>query len=169
MPLEPAEMTYFSRLSMAVSDEISSGRVGTPVFARLVMAILEDHGYLLPALGEGVVLIEQILRVPVQSLFASGAVDLGHVSLQLHCQGGRTALVSKARPPRRLPRVDLLVVGNHGTVRHESNMETLLLEAHQRSSSYFFEVTPRGRQIQNAIRGSLRLRGPVEVQPEDNQ
>ena len=50
-------MTCFSRLSMAVSDEISSGRVGTPVFTRLVMAILEDHGYLLPALGEGVVLI----------------------------------------------------------------------------------------------------------------
>ena len=169
MPPEPAEMTYFSRLSKTLSDEISSGRVGTPVFARLVMAILQDHGSLLPALGEGVVFIEQILRAPVKSLFASGAVELGHVSVQLHCAGSRTALVSQAGPPPGRPRVDLLLVGNHGTVRHESNLETPLLEAQQRASSYFFEVTPRGRQIQNAIRDSLRLRGPVEIQPEDNQ
>ena len=169
MPLEPGEMTYFSRLSKTVSDETSSGRVGTPVFARLVMAILQDHGSLLPALGEGVVFIEQILRAPVKSLFASGAVELGHVSLQLHCAGSRTALVSQAGPPPGRPRVDLLLVGNHGTVRHESNLEILMSEAQQRASSYFFEVTPRGRQIQNAIRDSLRLRGPVEIQAEDNQ
>lgn len=162
-------MTCFRRLSKTVSDEISSGRVGTPVFARLVMAILRDRGSLLPALGEGVAFIEQILGNPVQSLFASGAVDLGHVSVQLRCEGGSTALVSKAGPPPGLPRVDLLVVGNHGTVRHESHLETLVLEAQQRPPSYFFAVTPRGRQIQNAIRGSLRLRGSVEVQPEDDQ
>lgn len=160
---EAASVSYLRRLREAVLQKISSGHLGEPVFARLVLAVSADHGHLLPAAGEGVALAGEVLRAQVQRVYAGGSVKSGHLAVQVELEAGRTALVTVAMLRHELPRVDLLVIGNHGTLYHENNEKALSQEFVDVPGFQFFKVTTTGQHAQEAVRQSLSKGEPVSV------
>ena len=160
-------MSYLRRLVESVSEEISSGRLGQPVFTRLSLITSPDHGHLLPAAGEAVAAVGEMVSLPARSLFAGGSVESGHLTAQLDFEGGRSALVVVTTLRDELHRVDLLLIGNHGTLRHENEGNTLTQQITNEQGS-FFEVTSAGRRTEAALRESLSSGGPVSVAGESD-
>lgn len=153
-------MTYLSRLIESVSEEISSGRLGQPVFTRLSLIISPDLDHLLPAAGEAVVTVGKMLNVATSSLLAAGNVESGHLTAQLNFDGGRGALVVVTVLRDEPCRVDLLLIGNHGTLRHENEGNTLKQQITTARRS-FFKVTRAGQRAETALRESLSSGEPV--------
>jgi len=59
----------------------------------------------------------------LDSVYAAGSADSGQVGLALRFRHGATALVSYARGHDRDGGVDLLVVGNRGTVTYDATAD----------------------------------------------
>lgn len=153
-------MSYLEDLITSVSEKVSAGQLGEPVFARLMLAVSDDRGRLLPAAAEGVALVVRIMQVPLRTVFASGDVQSGHLSVQLELEPTATALVSVAMLRGSAPRVDLLLVGNHGTLCHESRAETLKQIA---EGAALFEATSEDQQLQGVLSESLSRGVPVST------
>lgn len=118
-------MSYVTRLREAVKTEIASGRLGTPVFARLGLAVSADHGHLLELAAQSIELCGDLLGVPVGTIRAAGSLEKGHVSVQVDLAAGKSALVS-ASALNESPRwFDLFLLGNHGSVSHAPPQEIL--------------------------------------------
>ena len=156
-------MSYLTRLSRAVKQQIAAGDVGAPVFARLVVGVDADHGLLLPAAAEGVAEVSRLLGAPVNRIFGRGSVQSGHLSVQVQLGKGRSAQVAVVTQHQELPRIDLLVVGNHGTLCHEYNDQALEQSLLAAADEQFFDRTPLGRQLEEAVRGALENAMAVSV------
>ena len=111
-------MSYITRLRQALSTEIASGRLGTPVFARLSLAVSADHGHLLELAAQGVQLSSDVLGAQVEAILAAGSVEAGHLSVQVDFAGGKSALVSISAPGESAPWLDLFVLGTRGSLSH---------------------------------------------------
>ena len=118
-------MNYVERLRGVVLKELQSERVGTPLFARLMIEISPDHGHLLDIVTGGIQLTESFLQSRVETLLALGDVKSGHLSAQLKLEGGRSGLVTAALVRNDSPRFDLRGVGNRGTLRHSPTSDAL--------------------------------------------
>ena len=117
-------MTYFAQLRASALREISTERIGTAVFTRIIAEVSADHGHLLESATQAVLLSEEFLAKPAESLFVTGDVEKGQLSVQVDLADGRTALVTVALMRDR-PRLDVLVVGNRGTIQHSPSRDSL--------------------------------------------
>ena len=118
---------YFSWLEKTVVAELSGDQVGKPVFVRAHLELTADHGLLIPISEAGVAITRRWLGVDVRSIYALGGLKYGTVSLQIEFTQGQTALVSAELSHGAEPSVQLLCVGQHGTLRFEDFPDPALL------------------------------------------
>jgi hypothetical protein len=154
-------MTYLTRLTAAIKQELEQGRLGTPVYVRLVIVASSDHGHLVPVSVAGIQLIQELLGPAIDEIFVAGSVESGNLSLQLHLEGGRTGQVVVILKREGPPGADLLLVGNHGTLRHDLAEAGLAGETEERLWSTDSSAV-RGELVE-AVEESLRKRLPVRV------
>ena len=154
-------MTYLTRLTAAIKKELEQGRLGTPVYVRLVIVASSDHGHLVPVSVAGIQLIQELLGPAIDEIFVAGSVESGNLSLQLHLEGGRTGQVVVILKREGAPGADLLLVGNHGTLRHDLAEAGLAGETEERLWSTDSSAV-RGELVE-AVEESLRKRLPVRV------
>jgi hypothetical protein len=138
-------------LARAVSQAIASGRIGTPVALRGHFHLSADHGTLLPALEAALgAAAAWFTSAPVR-IYATGGARYGEITALAEYAGGQTALVSAGVLRDPLPRADVLLIGNHGTLRFQ---EPVALAAEQGHAG-----------LRRAIEQSLASGAPVEVKP----
>ena len=152
-------MTYLTRLTAAIKNELEEGRLGTPVFVRLVIVASSDHGHLVPNSVAGMQFVQELLGPPVEEIFAAGSVESGNLSVQLHLGGGRTGQVISILRREGAPGADLLLVGNHGTLRHDLAEAGLAGETEES----LWSADEVQSELVAAVEESLRKRSPVRL------
>ena len=150
-------MTYLTRLTAAIKDELAQGRLGTPVYVRIVIVASSDHGHLVPVSVAGVQVVQELLGPAIDEIFVAGSVESGSLSLQLHLEGGRTGQVVVILKREGAPGADLLLVGNHGTLRHDLAESGLADETGER----LWSPGSVRAELVEAVEESLRRRTPV--------
>lgn len=143
-------------LATAVSQETSSGRLGEPVFARLILVISPDHGHLIPLSEQAVGLVQELLQFRAEAVLARGSQESGSLTVQLDLEGGRSALATVAIRREEEPQVDLLLVGNHGSLRYRNDGPLLEAELGTGSEGPVAESTASVSDIRKALQESLR-------------
>ena len=152
-------MTYLTRLTEAIKNELAQGRLGTPVYVRIVIVASSDHGHLVPVSVAGIQVVQELLGPAVDEIFVAGSVESGTLSLQLHLQGGRTGQVVVILKREGAPGADLLLVGNHGTLRHDLAEAGLADETGER----LWSPGSVRAELVEAVEESLRKRIPVRL------
>lgn len=109
-------MTSLVDLQRAVQETVDSGRIGTPVFARLLLVAPIDADRLLDLLAAGVSLVADWMGSPPARMIGNPGATAETPSLTLVFEQGATALVSAGRGEHG---TDLLLLGQHGAVYHE--------------------------------------------------
>ena len=120
-------MRYLSWLEKTVGDQLSGDQVGKPVFVRAHLELTADHGLLIPISEAGVSLARRWLGAGVRSIYALGGVQYGTLSLQVEFAQGQTALLSAELTHGGESSVQLLCVGQHGTLRFDDFPDPVLL------------------------------------------
>lgn len=118
-------MPPLSDLHRAVRSTLASKRLGKPVFVRYTLDGIEKPEALVPSLARAVAVVRDWLEQPLETVYALGAVAAGRVSLTLRFRDGATALVSASRSPARGDGLDLMLLGNHGALYHDSGSANL--------------------------------------------
>ena len=154
-------MIDLAPLKTAVFQEISSGRLGEPVFARLILVVSSDHGHLLPLCEGAVGFIQELLQFQVEAVLTRGSQESGSLTVQLDLEGGRSALAVVAIRREEEPQLDLLLVGNHGTLRYR-NDGPLLESALEAEPGGMVAESPGaasdlGRVVQESLRSGERV------------
>ena len=127
MSVRITSVRYFSWLEETIGAQLAGDQVGKPVFVRAHLELTADHGLLIPISEAGVSLARRWLGAGVRSIYALGGVKYGTVSLQVEFAQGQTALVSAELSHGGESSVQLLCVGQHGTLRFEDFPDPLLL------------------------------------------
>jgi hypothetical protein len=120
-------MRYLSWLERTVGTQLSNDQIGKIVFVRAHLELTADHGLLIPLSEAGIAMTRQWLGTGVRSIYALGGVKYGTVSLQVEFAQGQTALVSTEIAHGPELSVQMLCVGQHGTVRFEDFPDPALL------------------------------------------
>jgi hypothetical protein len=118
-------MATLADLHRSVQTAIASKRVGRPVFVRYTFQGLEQPDAVVPKLANAAAAVREWIGQPLERVQAVGNVESGQVALTLQFRDGATALVSFARTPPRGDGVDLMVLGNHGTIYHDAGSAEL--------------------------------------------
>ena len=152
-------MTYLTRLTAAIKNELAQGRLGTPVYVRIVIVASSDHGHLVPVSVAGIQVVQELLGPAIDEIFVVGSVESGNLSLQVHLAGGRTGQVVVILKRESAPGADLLLVGNHGTLRHDLAEAGLADETGER----LWSPGSVRAELVEAVEESLRRRTPVRL------
>jgi hypothetical protein len=118
---------YFSWLEKTVGAQLSGDQVGKPVFVRAHLELTADHGLLIPISEAGVAIARRWLGAGVRSIYALGGVQYGTVSLQVEFVQGQTALVSAELTHGGESSIQLLCVGQHGTLHFDDFPDPAML------------------------------------------
>jgi len=145
-------MAYLTWLGGAVQQAITQKRIGSPVALRAFFLLSPDHGLLLPTLTEALTAVTQWFGSPLTRVYALGGVRTGEVTALAEFSAGQTALLTAATLRDPTPLADLLVIGNHGTLRHQDHPES-------------FQPGRADPQLARALERSLAAGAPVEVGP----
>lgn len=116
-------LTSLADLHRGVAAVISSKRVGTPVFVRYTWHGSETGDVIIGRLAQIAASARDWIGQPLASVYSVGTIESGQVSLSLQFSGGATALVSFTRGSRG--GLDLMLVGNHGTLYHDAGAARL--------------------------------------------
>jgi len=145
-------MQYLSWLEKTVASQLSSDPIGKPVFIRAHLELTADHGLLIALSEAGLSLIQRWLSATVRSIYALGGVKYGTVSLQAEFAQGQTALVSTELTHGGEASVQMLCVGQHGTLRFEdfpdpAHLTQAIAPPQRRYSGYIERSLPSGKPI----------------------
>ncbi|MBI3697062.1 MAG: hypothetical protein HY238_19785 [Acidobacteria bacterium] len=145
-------MSYFAWLEKAVAEAIAQKRIGSPVSLRAFFHLSADHGVLLPLLGEALGAAGVWFAAPAVRVYALGGARDGQVTALVEYAAGQTALVSVATLHDPAPLADLLLIGNHGTLRYQDQPD-------------YRPADRANAKLLQAIEKSLAGQAPVEVAP----
>ncbi|MCS6852329.1 MAG: hypothetical protein NZ700_14285 [Gemmataceae bacterium] len=118
-------MTSWADFDRAVQAILASQRVGRPVFARLTIQGLRATEELLPRLAFLVGQVRDWFRQTLSTVYATGSVERGQLSLTLQFADGATAQLSLGLGQLRGDGVDLMLLGNHGAIYHDAGTAQL--------------------------------------------
>jgi hypothetical protein len=118
-------MTSLADLHRAVQSTLSSKRLGRPVFVRYTLQGLDKPETIVPRLAQLTAVVRDWLEQPLDRVYANGTVAGGQVTLTLQFREGGTAQISFAQGQPRGLGVDLMVLGNHGAIYHDSGSANL--------------------------------------------
>jgi hypothetical protein len=117
-------MPSLAELHQAVAATLASKRLGTPVFVRCTLQG-RDRTAVSRRLAQTVAVVRDWLGQKLDLLHSHSSKDGGQVALTLRFDGGATALVSHAAGSPRGDGVDLLVLGNRGSLTHDAGQAEL--------------------------------------------
>jgi hypothetical protein len=143
-------MAYLAWLADNVQNAITQKRIGTPVALRGFFLLSPDHGLLLPTLAEALMTAAQWFGSPLTRVYALGGVRGGEITALAEFSAGQTALLTAATLRDPTPLADLLVIGNHGTLRHQDHPES-------------FQPGRADANLARALERSLAAGVPVEM------
>jgi hypothetical protein len=112
--------TDLDDLARAVQGVLAGKRVGKPVFVRFTLHGPGKAEDIVPRLAGMVGAVRQWVGEPLARLYAIGSPRSGQVSLALQFHEGASALVSFARGKPHGDGIDLLLLGNHGSICYDS-------------------------------------------------
>jgi hypothetical protein len=95
-------------------------RIGQPVFVRYTRSGGTDADAMVALLARMVADAQAWIGRPPQRLWANGSPRRGQVCLTVQFQAGATALVSYDRVAAAGEGLDLLILGNHGSMMYDS-------------------------------------------------
>jgi hypothetical protein len=113
-------MISLADLHRAVTSTLAGNRIGQPVFVRYLLHQPEPSESVVDHLAQLSATVHDWIAQPLDRVYALGSLESGHVSLSLQFRNGATALVSLAQGGPQPGGVDLLVLGNHGAIYHET-------------------------------------------------
>ncbi len=152
-------MASLADLHRAVQATLATKRVGTPVFARLLIQGQEKAEAIPAQLARAAGMVKEWMGQPLNRVLATGSAADGQVSLTLQFRDGAAALIGCAHTPPRGDGFDLLLLGNHGAVYHDAGSASLWDET---------AALPAGApdaELLAAVEEALRSGKPVEVKP----
>lgn len=152
-------MTSLADLPRAVQGTLDSKRLGQPVFVRYTLQGLDQPALIAPRLAQMTTIVRGWLNQTIERVYAVGTMESGQVALTLQFREGGTAQVSFARGQPRGLGVDLMVLGNHGAIYHDSGSAYLWDEA----ATPFAE--PPDAKLQAVIERALQSGKPEAVKP----
>ena len=144
-------MDTFTRLTRTVAEALASQRIGLPVSVRAHFHLTADHGLLLPILEAALAAAEKWFASSATRAYALGGARHGEITALVEYTAGQTALVSVAVLRDPLPRTDILLLGNRGTLRFQ---ESVTLGADGASHP----------KLRAALERSLTTQAPAEVE-----
>lgn len=123
---EPMPPTFdLGELRQSVQAVISGKRIGRPVFVRLTLHGPDKNAGVLRKLALMAEMTSSWIAQPVDRLHAVGRLESGQVCVAIQFKGGASALVSFAQGQSFGGGIDLMVLGNHGAIHHDSGAGTL--------------------------------------------
>lgn len=114
-----------THFNTSVQSVLTSKRVGTPVFVRLLLQGPDTGDALLTKLARLGSVAQGWIGREVVRCQASGTLEGGQVTALLTFTGGAMALVSYARGPVVGDGFDAMVLGNHGAIYHDGGAANL--------------------------------------------
>jgi hypothetical protein len=144
-------MAYLTWLGGAVQQAITQKRIGSPVALRAFFLLSSDHGLLLPTMAEALTAAARWFGSPLTRVYALGTVQAGEITALAEFAAGQTALVTAATLRDPIPLADILVIGNHGTLRHQDHPEA-------------FQPGRADPKLARALERSLAAGDPVAVE-----
>ena len=109
----------FDELQITLTDALASGKIGTPVAARVHLQFPDADADLAAALATVAATFEPILDGLLTTLRCRQGSDLNQWNLLLQSEKGRTLFVTLGRASVPAATLNLLVIGNHGVIRLE--------------------------------------------------
>ncbi|MBW3543757.1 MAG: hypothetical protein KY476_26210 [Planctomycetes bacterium] len=151
----------FDDLKAAIDKVLSAGRIGTPVSVRVHVQIaradaVPPYGGLAAAMR----LADRVFDAEPCEVTARRADGTVHLNVLAGYPRGRTALVSIAFAADADPRLDLLVIGNHGIARLEGGeLFDGLCAADDHMQSPFWQ-----QLVEQSLREKRRVAGPAAAE-----
>jgi hypothetical protein len=147
-------------LYRVIESTLATHRLGQPVYVRYLAQSLPQPEFIVPYLTRITKVVGGWLNQSLHHLYAVGTPASGQVALTLQFLGGASALIILASGPPGDADVDILVIGNHGTLAYEGGGADLW------NLSRAASEPPIDPQIQHAIEQALELRKPVRIAAE---
>src|SRR5262245_45571344 len=116
-------MAYLDQLEKWIASGLAQKPVGEPVAVRAFYQLTADHGLLLPMLAAATSMTATWFSSQPVRLYALGGAQTGYISVLAEFARGQTAILTVESLQQRRPAVSVLVIGNHGTLRHEDSPE----------------------------------------------
>jgi hypothetical protein len=112
-------MSHFDELDRTVQEAIQSGRIGQPVFVRLLAALnaadADPEATLLPLAA----FAANWIGAAVERVYAVRSTGQNQASVLLEFRSGAAGVVSTLTAGAGGPVLDVLLLGNHGAIYHE--------------------------------------------------
>ena len=106
-------------LKQSVQTQIDKDRIGSPVFLRGILNIVDNQSNLLLPNTELVSLANAWIPSVPQKVYATGEVDGIQVTTMIQYANGQMALLSVNRVETQTT-IDIMLVGNRGVIYHET-------------------------------------------------
>lgn len=109
----------FTEIHHALTAAIATGKIGTPVSVRVHLQLPETRADFDAAIDAIVATTKPALHETMQTLQSRVNAEGNQWNVLLRSANGRSLFVTLGRGSAREPRLELLVVGNHGVIRLE--------------------------------------------------
>lgn len=106
-------------LRKSVQAQIEKDRIGSPVFLRGVLNIVDNESSLLPPTTELVSLANAWIPSIPRKVYATGDVNGTQVTTMVQYTNGQMAVLSVNRVDTETA-IDIMLVGNRGVIYHET-------------------------------------------------
>lgn len=113
-------MTTVADLHRAVTSTLASKRLGTPVFVRYQYHAPLKGQAAVARLAKTTAAVRDWLGAPLERILAQGSSASRHITLLLEFRTGVAGVVTWVGNNGRGGGVDLTLIGNHGTLYHDT-------------------------------------------------
>ena len=154
-------MALLAEIHRSVAAEIERGRIGEPVFARVEIQAGEGASLEPVAIAATTAAAAWIGRSP-KTIYAVATSERDAVRLALVFANGASGVVGVSRAGSEPPRLDVMMVGNHGTIYYQSCCE---VDAPAGREAWLLEEVkpPWSASVRQAVQQALARGEPVPV------
>ena len=146
-------------LQQSVKSVIEHGRIGSPVFLRLMVQHPSADENIVQATAALVALANTWMPSPPEQIYVQASADTIQSTAMIQYTGGQTANLSVNRiSPDREGSVDLILIGNKGVIYHDTPL------ARHRLMTGQIELCG-GDDLADLIDKAIKTRKPVRMEP----
>jgi hypothetical protein len=144
-------------LQKSVQSVINEGRIGSPVFLRLMLQISINEENIVPATASLAALANTWMPSSPEQIYAQESADATQSTAMIQYAGGQTATLSvNSVPPDIEVSIDLTLMGNKGVIYHETPTGRHRLMAGRIELS-------GGENLMNVINQAIKTGKPVNL------
>lgn len=149
-------MSYWQALNQSITSAIESGKIGKPVFVRLTALTASENVSV-------DLLLDFLYRMAAGwmsqcsgNVYGLKGKNDGQLTATAQFAEGASAVITAACD-HGVPRIDLIVLGNHGAIYHSEQIVPA------RDGSIEIEPTPGDQTLREAIAKSIESGTPVKL------